>query len=723
MPTKRSTIRLRSLVNPACGMAPPVYTTCARFFDPDTGRFTQQDPLDLGGGDINLYRYAANTPTNLTDPTGLFRDYATQAFLRPIPPWWKHPATLSPLQRAAVGLAVVYTIGDSLKDDPGNVSDPNYVYKPNSTEEWNFAWGWFKTTSASSLAGATAIAAGKVAGTAAAAATATATAAIALAPAAAATGYYIGKIARDNNFLGVNDKTQGALLWLNDKLGGYILWTDAPVKPGPKGAGRPAKSKDPNEKTSLDGFGDSSFISADTTITYRVDFENDPSATAPAQIVTISDPLAAELDPSTFELTEIGFGDVLIAVPDNTQQYETVVSITASSGKEIDVEIEAGMDPDSGEIFVRFVTIDPDTGLPPDVLTGFLPPEDDTGRGQGFFSFVIDHVGGLPSGTEIRNVADIVFDFSATIATNQVDPLDPSQGTDPNKEALVTIDAGTPTSSVTELPAAAVTNDFIVDWSGQDDVGGSGVASYDIFVSENGGSFEPWLLGTTETSGEFTGGVIGTTYGFLSMARDNVGHVEPMPTTADTETIVGPWVNPLDVFDVNAKDGVTALDALLIINELGRNSVSDPITGVLTPLPPGGFAPPYYDVAFDGKISALDALRVINQIARLTSGSGETSGENVDALALPVPQQLDSAWQWSLGVAKPTFFTDVSDSESRSPQAKLTGFDAFQSPSTNLATVPHPNTAARSFVNAISDELESTLRMLADDVAQQWAVG
>jgi len=33
---------------------------------------------------------------------------------------------------------------------------------------------------------------------------------------------------------------------------------------------------------------------------------------------------------------------------------------------------------------------------------------------------------GLTSGTEIRNVAHIMFDFGETIATNQIDPHDPS---------------------------------------------------------------------------------------------------------------------------------------------------------------------------------------------------------------------------------------------------------------------------------------------------------
>ncbi|MDU5454778.1 MAG: RHS repeat-associated core domain-containing protein, partial [Pseudescherichia vulneris] len=40
-----------------------------RFYDPDCGRFTQQDPIGLAGG-LNLYQYAPN-PLSWIDPLGL----------------------------------------------------------------------------------------------------------------------------------------------------------------------------------------------------------------------------------------------------------------------------------------------------------------------------------------------------------------------------------------------------------------------------------------------------------------------------------------------------------------------------------------------------------------------------------------------------------------------------------------------------------------------------
>jgi RHS repeat-associated protein len=41
-----------------------------RFYDPATGRFTQEDPIGFNGG-INLYGYAGNNPASFTDPFGL----------------------------------------------------------------------------------------------------------------------------------------------------------------------------------------------------------------------------------------------------------------------------------------------------------------------------------------------------------------------------------------------------------------------------------------------------------------------------------------------------------------------------------------------------------------------------------------------------------------------------------------------------------------------------
>src|SRR5205823_2166504 len=42
-----------------------------RWQDATTGRWTTRDPSGFGGRDVNWYRYAGNSPTNATDPSGL----------------------------------------------------------------------------------------------------------------------------------------------------------------------------------------------------------------------------------------------------------------------------------------------------------------------------------------------------------------------------------------------------------------------------------------------------------------------------------------------------------------------------------------------------------------------------------------------------------------------------------------------------------------------------
>src|SRR5437016_5398135 len=42
-----------------------------RYYDPKTGRFTQEDPIGLAGG-MNLYGFASGDPVTYSDPFGLW---------------------------------------------------------------------------------------------------------------------------------------------------------------------------------------------------------------------------------------------------------------------------------------------------------------------------------------------------------------------------------------------------------------------------------------------------------------------------------------------------------------------------------------------------------------------------------------------------------------------------------------------------------------------------
>ncbi|HET6882260.1 MAG TPA: DUF4214 domain-containing protein, partial [Pirellulales bacterium] len=98
--------------------------------------------------------------------------------------------------------------------------------------------------------------------------------------------------------------------------------------------------------------------------------------------------------------------------------------------------------------------------------------------------------------------------------------------------ALVT---ALPTSTVSALPALSPAT-FTVSWSGMD-AGGPGIATYSVYVSDNGGPFTAFQTATTATSASFTG-VAGHTYSFYSVATDTAGGVQTTPTAAQASTQV-----------------------------------------------------------------------------------------------------------------------------------------------------------------------------------------
>ena len=73
-------------------------------------------------------------------------------------------------------------------------------------------------------------------------------------------------------------------------------------------------------------------------------------------------------------------------------------------------------------------------------------------------------------------------------------------------------------------------------WSGEDG-NGSGVVSYDIYVTRNGAPYEAWLLGSLESSGTFEPAP-DSHYAFYSIATDATGNRELAPATADCEVEV-----------------------------------------------------------------------------------------------------------------------------------------------------------------------------------------
>lgn len=155
-----------------------------------------------------------------------------------------------------------------------------------------------------------------------------------------------------------------------------------------------------------------------------------------------------------------------------------------------------------------------------------------------------------------------------------------------------------------------------------------------------------------------------------------------------------PFQNPVMQHDVNNSGAITPLDALQIINAIGRNDGNDI---QLNSLPLPADLPPFPDVSGDGTVSALDALRVINELARLPNTVG---GELVTFV--PAADGVLASGVTALGDA-------LLAEEGRES-------DAVEVP---VSTVDAPVSKTSVFDSAAVVELDSLVDSLASDAATE----
>ena len=310
---------------------------------------------------------------------------------------------------------------------------------------------------------------------------------------------------------------------------------------------------DPNDIIGPAGFGDQNYlIPNDQPFPYTIRFENLASATAPAVFVTVTQQIDEDLDLATFELGDFGFGDIYIDVPDGLKSYNTRVDLTSTLGYFVD--FDTALDTETRTVTWKLTTIDPATGfLPSDPDAGFLPPNNENRDGEGFINYTIQPNDDLSTNTTIDAEAQIIFDFNT--------PIDTPLWTN-------TVDIDAPHSEIVDLPDTSNPG-FTLFWEGTDV--GSGIDTYDIYVSENGGDFTLWLDGTTDSSSIYIG-ELGNTYAFYSVATDNVGNIEAIPTEADATTVTI-QVNTPPIAADDTFDGPAA--TTIIGNVLDNDSDSD----------------------------------------------------------------------------------------------------------------------------------------------------
>jgi len=479
----------------------------ARYYMPGTGQFVSNDPIGLAGGDVNIRRYVTNNPVSGIDPEGLeglstWSLGPTVSFEYPGNGWTVSPTVVW----GSNGFDLQFTYGGGAATG-GGFSISGTFTRTNADSTYTLIGPSTQTGGSGKLK----IVVGheKIVG-----------------------DGYTG----DSYSLGASggievhkfDTETCSLLNGFRRLERRISNTFDIRRlrrylPGPTnslvfqgyvlGALLNEEGDDPNALIGPAGYGTQGFIQPGGTWSYTVDFENDGSAAA--QDVTVTEQLDPNLDWSTFQLGSFGFGPIDVAIPAGLTEYETTVGYQNTDGSSLNVQVSLNFNVATGLLTVAFVSLDPLTGqAPTGVFDGFLYPESESPvDSDGYVQYTVQPNAGLTTGTTINQQASIVFDINAPLATNT---------------AANTIDASAPTSSVT-APANSPPN-FTVSWTGQDD-GGSGIASYDVYVSDNGGPFTLWQSDTSATSATYTGQV-GHTYGFYSVATDNVGNVQPTPAAA-----------------------------------------------------------------------------------------------------------------------------------------------------------------------------------------------
>jgi RHS repeat-associated protein len=482
----------------------------ARYYSAEEGRFMQQDTIGVGGG-LNLYSYSGNSPLNYVDPTGYFSwSLFGKGVLNVVGSGLAiavvvatAPASLTvgaAIVASAVALRAGWSIGTGINQMVAAARDESVPFDGGLFEDMTSLSGNETAKSVASVADSVFdLASGRI-----------------LSPQKSGKLFELG-IENTSSLLEKSDWTvsivnNGLSVW--DKWSNtYDVW-DQQVRHNIT----IVRPSDPNDITGPEGFGEKEWINAEQPLYYAIHFENEPTATAPAQQVLITQTLDSDLNPYSFRLEDFGWGDIYVDVPDNTAFYINRLDLRDTKGYMVDVV--ASIDITTHKAFWSFTTIDPATGeIPEDPNIGFLPinAELNKGLGEGFVSYSVNPDDDAPTGT--------VIDAEATIVFTTQEPID-------TPAIFNTLDMQAPESHVeaNNNGSTIATAQFVIRWSGSDV--GSAIAGYSLYVSDNGSDYTLWLDNTTLNEATFVGEA-GHSYSFYSIATDNAGNKEAAPEKAD----------------------------------------------------------------------------------------------------------------------------------------------------------------------------------------------
>ncbi|MBR4258160.1 MAG: hypothetical protein IKQ17_03930, partial [Kiritimatiellae bacterium] len=174
------------------------------------------------------------------------------------------------------------------------------------------------------------------------------------------------------------------------------------VPPPPK-----INSEDPNEMVGPAGVGEERLVKPGEPMDYTIYFENQTNATAAAQDVYVTLPKDAGLDWSTFELGEVVFGDNIDTKLSGSYDGESTYALPGTNWS---VRTVVTHTDDAVKWHLRIVDPTTPDNYPSDPYAGFLPPNDETGRGEGHLRYRVKVKDGATPGSVITASAVIEFD-------------------------------------------------------------------------------------------------------------------------------------------------------------------------------------------------------------------------------------------------------------------------------------------------------------------------
>jgi RHS repeat-associated protein len=266
----------------------------ARFYSPSDGRFLRRDPLGLAGG-TNPYSYTANNSVGRTDPSGLITS-TPPPIPTPPPGVLEAEETLLSLKRAQ--LAGEYLSDAARLSNPRAAAEAYRTFASNLAEEYGLEYSGEAAFETAAEGAAEAIAEG-------------AAEAAGEGLAALSTGGVVALAVVDLAILGLlaYESYQLYKEWDTD----VVVRSFFPIEA--KARCEEVGPDDPNFIAGPSGSGPQNFVADAATFPYVINFENQPTAGAPALVVQVTQQLDPNLHWSTFQFGDVGFGNFTVHVP------------------------------------------------------------------------------------------------------------------------------------------------------------------------------------------------------------------------------------------------------------------------------------------------------------------------------------------------------------------------------------------------------------------------